>query len=183
MTTNLRETIVGLLLDRPNHAYALKQLIGPRLSPSDAVNDGVLYPLLAKLENEGIIAGREEISASNRKRTIYALTDKGKRQFMAWLESDSEEGDEPAYDFFLGKPFLVKVQFFQRLPPAVRVEKLAAELARTEAKLKNFAEIRKGMVERAADPYRIALLDLGMAQQKCNRTWLKVQLKEHADAP
>jgi DNA-binding PadR family transcriptional regulator len=180
LSTNLREAVLGLLLDRPNHAYALKRLIAPRVSPSELVNDGVLYPLLAKLESGGLIRGREEISESNRKRTIYTITGKGERHLMTWLESDADEGEEPVYDFFLGNPFLVKVQFFQRLPHDKRSMKLAAQLEKTEQKLRSFAEIRRGMVERKADPFRIALLDLGIAHQKCNRQWLKRQLSSAA---
>jgi DNA-binding PadR family transcriptional regulator len=176
VSTNLREAVLGLLLDKPNHAYALKQLIAPRVSSSDLINDGVLYPLLAKLENDGLISGREEISARNRKRTIYTVTSKGERHLMTWLDSDASEGEEPVYDFFLGNPLLVKMQFFQRLPPERRSAKLAAQLERTQQKLKTFAAIRQGMVERDVDPYRIALLDLGIAQQKCTRRWLKEQL-------
>jgi DNA-binding PadR family transcriptional regulator len=176
VSTNLREVLVGLLMDQPAHAYALKKILAPRFSPSEEINDGVLYPLLSRLEAEGIIRGREEISKSNRKRTIYRVTQKGARSFLAWLESDVDEADEPAYDFFMGHPLLVKVQFFARLPPLRRAEKLAAQLQRTEQKLKDFAEIRKGMVERNADPFRIALLDLGVSQQKASRKWLREQL-------
>ena len=176
MSTNLREAIVGLLLDRPAHAYALKALLAPRVSPSEQINDGVLYPLLTKLEAEGIIRGREEVSAGKRKRTTFSVTPKGEKAFLAWLKSDADEDDEPAYDFFMGHPLLVKVQFFSRLPPRLRVEKLAAQVQRTEQKLKDYAAIRKGMVEREADAFRIALLDLGVAQQKTHRRWLREQL-------
>jgi DNA-binding PadR family transcriptional regulator len=176
VSTNLREAIVGLLMDRPTHAYALKKLLAPRVSPSEQINDGVLYPLLAKLESEGIIRGREEVSAGKRKRTIFSVTAKGETAFLAWLESDADESDEPAYDFFMGHPLLVKVQFFSRLPPRRRAEKLAAQLLRTELKLKDYDEIRTGMVAREADAFRIALLDLGAAQQKATRKWLREQL-------
>jgi DNA-binding PadR family transcriptional regulator len=176
VSTNLREAIVGLLMDRPTHAYALKKLLAPRVSPSEQINDGVLYPLLTKLESEGIIRGREEVSAGKRKRTIFSVTAKGETAFLAWLESDADESDEPAYDFFMGHPLLVKVQFFSRLPPRRRAEKLAAQLLRTELKLKDYDEIRTGMVAREADAFRIALLDLGAAQQKASRKWLREQL-------
>ena len=175
MSTNLREAIVGLLMDRPAHAYALKKLLAPRVSPSEQINDGVLYPLLTRLAHEGIIRGREEVSAGKRKRTIFSVTAKGEKVFLAWLESDADEGDEPAYDFFMGHPLLVKVQFFSRLPPRRRAQKLTAQLRRTELKLQEYAEIRAGMLERNADAFRIALFDLGVAQQKANRKWLKEQ--------
>jgi DNA-binding PadR family transcriptional regulator len=180
VSTNLREAIVGLLMDRPAHAYALKKLLAPRVSPSEQINDGVLYPLLAKLESEGIICGREEVSAGKRKRTIFSVTAKGEAAFLAWLESDADEGDEPAYDFFMGHPLLVKVQFFSRLPPLKRSEKLMAQLQRTELKLQDYDDIRTGMVARQADAFRIALLDLGVAQQKANRKWLREQIAKTA---
>ena len=180
MSTNLREAILGLLMDRPAHAYALKKLLVPRVSRSEQINDGVLYPLLAKLASEGIICGREEVSAGKRKRTIFSVTAKGEATFLAWLESDADESDEPAYDFFMGHPLLVKVQFFSRLPPWRQAEKLAAQLRRTELKLRDYGEIRTGMVARDADAFRIALLDLSIAQQKANRKWLREQLAKTA---
>lgn len=177
MSTNLREALVGLLLEHPNHAYALKQLLAPRISSSESVNDGILYPLLRKLENEGIISGRKDVSASNRTRTIYTVTPAGKSWFMNWLESKSDEEESTLYDFFLGNPLFVKIQFFDRIPVKQRLEKLTAHLQRTKSKLKLYGEIRTGMIERAADPHRIALLELGIAQQKCTKRWLTSQIK------
>ncbi|OUR79064.1 hypothetical protein A9Q83_05645 [Alphaproteobacteria bacterium 46_93_T64] len=168
---------MGLLLEQPNHAYALKHLLEPRVSPSESINDGVLYPLLRKLETDGIIAGQQQVSASNRKRTIYTVTAKGKGWFIDWLESDVHEEDAPAYDFFLGNSLFVKVQFFDRLPFDQRLQKFKAQQERTKKKLKLFSEIRMGMIEREADPFRIALLDLGVSQQKCTLRWLAAQLK------
>lgn len=182
MSTNLRESLVGLLLEHPNHAYALKQLLAPRVSPSDSVNDGVLYPLLHKLEKEKIIKGRQDVSPSNRTRTIYSVTPSGRNWFMNWLESDRDEDESTLYDFFLGNPLFVKMQFFDRIPVDQRCEKLISQLDRTKFKLKFLADIRVGMIEREADPHRIALLDLGAAQQRCTKRWLVAQLKSLSEA-
>ena len=178
MSTNLREVVLGLLLDQPAHAYAIKRLVAPRVSPSALINDGVLYPLLDKLAGDGLIRGREEVGPNNRRRTVYSATEKGKKEFMGWLKTDTDETEEPAYDFFMGHPLLVKIQFFKRLTPRQRASKLASQLVRTEQKLKDFEEIRVGMVERKADPFRIALLDLGIEHQKETRRWLQERLKE-----
>lgn len=177
MSTNLREVILGLLLDRPNHAYALKQILNPRFPPSTGLNDGVLYPLLTRLEKDGLIRGRADTGPHNRRRTIYTVTAKGERHLLDWLRSEADEGDDPDYAFFLGHPFLVKLQFFTRLDAATRAAKFKAELARIETKLAGFAETRAGMVARKADPWRIALLDLGIAQQKQTRRWLKAEAR------
>jgi hypothetical protein len=52
-------------------------------------------------------------------------------------------------------------------------QKLGAQLADSTRKLETFRAIRKGMVARDVDPYRIAVLDLGIAQQKERLRWLK----------
>ncbi|MFD2397937.1 PadR family transcriptional regulator [Prauserella oleivorans] len=56
----LRHLVLGLLTDRPDHAYALKARLAPGVPREQRVNDGVLYPLLAKLEAEGRVTGRDE---------------------------------------------------------------------------------------------------------------------------
>ena len=78
----------------------------------------------------------------------------------------------------LGHPFLTKCLFFERLRPEDVAHKLAGQLDASEAKLSDFRRIRKGMVERGVDPYRIAVLDLGIAQQREKARWLKNVMRE-----
>jgi hypothetical protein len=49
---------------------------------------------------------------------------------------------------------------------------------RSNWRLSATEEIRIGMLERKADPFRIALLDLGVEHQKETRRWLQERLKE-----
>lgn len=180
---NLREVILGLLMERPMHAYALKQVLAPRMPPSMQINDGVLYPLLGRMAADGLVAGRLEPGRNNKPRQVYAVTEAGRAHFRAWLESGAEEADEAPYDFFMGHPFLVKVQFFGHLSSAQRTSKLRTHLERTTAKLRQFGEILDGMRERRADAFRIELLELGVAQQKATQRWLRRRLRaapEHA---
>ncbi len=173
---NLREVILGLLLEQPMHAYALKKVVGPRLPTSELVNDGVLYPLLNKMAQEGMIVGTTEIGRNQKVRTVYSTTVLGRELFRRWLGSEQEESDEVTYDFFLGHPFLVKVQFFKHLNGRQRAAKLQSQIDRTKVKLAQFAEILSGMHERGADEFRISLLELGVAHQRQTLKWLERQL-------
>ena len=56
--------------------------------------------------------------------------------------------------------------------------KLAAQLESSEEKLREFARIRAGMVERRVDPFRIAVLDLGIEQQRAKLRWLERMIGE-----
>ena len=169
----LRHAILGFLIDQPMHGYALKRVLSPALPRERRVNDGVLYPLLKRMEADGLISGRVERRKGAPDRRVFHPTDAGRRAFGEWLESPVEEEDEVAYDFMLGHPFLTKCLFFEKLRSAEVARKVGDQLTAGEAKLGDFRRIRKGMVERGADPYRIAVLDLGIAQQRERVRWLR----------
>ena len=78
-----------------------------------------------------------------------------------------------SYDFFLGHPFLTKCMFFEHLPPEEIRAKLTAQAETAAAKLETFRQIRERMVERDVDPFRIAILDLGIDQQREKIRWLE----------
>ena len=56
---SLKYAILGILIEKPMHGYELKQAVSPALSRERLMNDGVLYPLLAKMEREGL--GRKKV--------------------------------------------------------------------------------------------------------------------------
>jgi DNA-binding PadR family transcriptional regulator len=169
----VKHAILGFLIDQPMHGYELKRALSPALPPQRRVNDGVLYPMLKRMEAEGLISGRVERREGAPDRRVFHTTAAGRRAFEEWLQSAVEEDDDVAYDFMLGHPFLTKSLFFRRLSPAQVSRKLVDQLETSEAKLADFRRIRKGMVERGVDPYRVAVLDLGIAQQREKVRWLK----------
>ena len=164
--------ILGFLIDEPRHGYDLKRVLSPALGRDRQLNDGVLYPLLAKLTRDGWVRRSIE-REGGRARHVYAATARGRREFAAWLATAVDEEDEVTYDFLVGHPFLAKCIFFARLRPAARRAKLTAQRAAAEAKLASFRSIRAGMVERRVDPFRVAVLDLGIAQQREKIRWLR----------
>lgn len=64
-------------------AKRIEQISGELLS----VNQGTLYPLLLKLEQEGSIASEWGISENNRRARFYRLTRSGQKQLRAETES------------------------------------------------------------------------------------------------
>ena len=169
----MKHAILGFLIDKPMHGYELKHALSPALPAERRVNDGVLYPLLKRMEGEGLISGRVERRDGAPDRRVFHPTAAGRRAFADWLSSGAEEEDEVAYDFMHGHPFLTKCLFFDRLDRKQVAQKFVDQLESSEAKLADFRRIRKGMVARGVDPYRIAVLDLGIAQQREKVRWLK----------
>ena len=67
----------------PVHGYGLARRIEQISGDLLALNQGTLYPLLLKLEQEGAIASEWGASENNRRARFYRLTSVGRRQLQA----------------------------------------------------------------------------------------------------
>ena len=65
------------------HGYALARRIEQISGNLLSVNQGTLYPVLLKLEQEGSIASEWGSSENNRKARFYRLTRSGRKQLQA----------------------------------------------------------------------------------------------------
>ena len=76
----------------PLHGYGIARRIEQISGDLLAVNQGTLYPVLLKLEQEGSIASDWGASENNRKARFYRLTKDGRRQ----LQSEKREWEQTA---------------------------------------------------------------------------------------
>ena len=67
----------------PQHGWGIARRIEQISGDLLAVNQGTLYPLLLKLENEGSIASEWGASENNRRARFYRLTGAGRKQLHA----------------------------------------------------------------------------------------------------
>lgn len=74
----------------PQHGYGLAKRIEQISNDALAVNQGTLYPLLLKLEQEGAITSAWAPSDNNRRARFYRLTAAGRRQLRAETRSWEE---------------------------------------------------------------------------------------------
>lgn len=82
--------ILALLDARPRHGYELAKLIEIRSAGRLRLRVGSLYPILCRLEDRGLIAGRWVEKPGERRRRFYRLTAGGRTtlrtQRSTWLE-------------------------------------------------------------------------------------------------
>jgi transcriptional regulator len=76
----------------PLHGYGLARRIEQISGDLLAVNQGTLYPLLLKLEQEGAVASDWGASENNRRARFYRLTPAGRRQ----LRAETQDWEETA---------------------------------------------------------------------------------------
>lgn len=175
---SVKYMILGMLLENPSHGYRMKKCFTPFLSRSMGINDGLLYPALAKLEKEGLIKRRRIEQEKIPDKNMYSITSKGKKDFFEWLNSEIGEDTPVRYDFFLKYNFLVKCNFFKHLDRKEVIKKFKKQLELTEEKIPDFKNARRSMIEKNVDKYRIRILEFGLEYQNAKLRWLKNMIKE-----
>lgn len=86
----------------PLHGYGIARRIEQISGDLLTVNQGTLYPVLLKLEQEGSIASEWGASENNRRARFYRLTRDGRKQLQAEMR-DWEQTAEIIGRFFAAK--------------------------------------------------------------------------------
>lgn len=86
----------------PLHGYGIARRIEQISGDLLAVNQGTLYPVLLKLEQEGSVASEWGASDNNRRARFYRLTRSGRKQ----LQAEAREWEQTAA--IIGRFFQIK---------------------------------------------------------------------------
>ncbi len=90
--------VLALLMHGPWHGYLIAKIANDMIGPWAKISPGTLYPLLARLEQTGLIEAlpQEEASRSQRQSRRYAITPAGQRRFHTlMMDTSSNLGDYP----------------------------------------------------------------------------------------
>ncbi|MDE3228584.1 MAG: PadR family transcriptional regulator, partial [Chloroflexota bacterium] len=100
--------LLGLLREGPQHGYGLAAAFAPegRLGIALRLRMSQMYAYLGKLERQGLLTARDEMSASShRARRVFTLTEAGVHAFDAWLTAPVEATREVRLAFLLKLAF------------------------------------------------------------------------------
>ena len=87
MAATTKPMILSILQEGKNYGYKIIQRVKEISGGSLHWSDGMLYPILHRLEKEGFITSEWIISDLGRKRKYYSITEAGKVE----LQSDKED--------------------------------------------------------------------------------------------
>ncbi len=82
------ETILGLLAKSPQHGYQLLSvfLSKEKLGRVWTLSHSQLYAVLKRLEQQGLISGRDVLASNTPPRRVYSLTAAGQRHLDEWMQ-------------------------------------------------------------------------------------------------
>jgi len=123
--------VLSCLYERPMHPYEVSQTLRVRAKDqSIRLNFGSLYSVVESLEKRGFVVPTETVREGKRpERTIYAITDTGKRELVDWL---SELVSTPVKEYL---SFEAALSLLPGLPPEDAGRLLSDRCAALEVRL------------------------------------------------
>jgi DNA-binding PadR family transcriptional regulator len=123
--------VLGLLQERPMHPYEMAATLRERHKDSSfKINSGSLYDTVEALERYGWIEAVETVRDGRRpERTVYAFTELGQREFLAWIE-ELVATPVPEYP-----KFIAAVSYLGALGPGRACEALARRAEHLERRI------------------------------------------------
>jgi len=113
--------ILSLLMYDPLHGYLIAKITNDMIGPWAKVSNGTMYPLLTKLEKEGLIETSSDTNSQqrgDRHLRSFKITDSGRKRFhQLMMDTTSNPGE---YQKF----FRFKVPYLELLQPAERLHLL-----------------------------------------------------------
>ena len=110
--------ILSLLMRFPAHGYLISHIINDMIGPYARVSNGRLYPLLAKMEESGLIEAYEEDGQEQhgeRNARSYRITEAGRQRFHALMMDTTSNLGEYQRFFRYKAPVLYLLQPFEQI--------------------------------------------------------------------
>ena len=82
MAATTKPMILSILKDGKNYGYEIIQRIKEMSGGKLTWSDGMLYPVLHRLEKDGFISSEWIITETGRKRKYYSITEVGKEELL-----------------------------------------------------------------------------------------------------
>ena len=166
-------TILGVLMDAPAHGYSIRKQLEETFSKEFGLNDGQLYPALAKLETLGWIAKEVVEQPRSPTKHLYQVTEEGRAAFTRWLEGDAPADAAERRSFYWRDEFLQRASFFSRLATGAATKQIRARLDQTEERAARLESRLSELASGADDPYRRMIVEYGVRLQRMRQEWLE----------
>ena len=177
--------ILSFLMWWPMHGYLFVKIINDMIGPLAKVSNAGIYPVLAKLEREGLIAVVTPMATApdaprgraERRQRTYQITEAGRRRFyQLMMDTTSHPGDYP--DFFWHKSM-----FLDLLAPAERTYLLDHYLTYCQAHLFHLTGELESVAEDAARDHAITPAQVEATRRVLRHRLSRWELElEHARA-
>lgn len=163
--------LLALLLEGPQHGYALKKKVG-LITGHGEMHNNLVYPLLKRFVEQGWVHQRSADGERGQTRELYALTAKGKKELIRTLGEFAEKAAGS------GEAFRFRVSLFPLLDAATQ----ASILDRREDWLTQREEnLRRIETETGARGWSGEVVEFTKSEIRAERKWVqRLRKRMHA---
>lgn len=169
-----RYAVLGLISKRDMSGYDIKQLIKKISSFYWSESNAQIYPILKKLEAEGLVISKLDKKSGARKKMIYSITSKGLAVLKKWLTQPVEL---PQYR----EELLLKLNLGQHLPLDISIQHISEFRDQLHAQLKKLVtieeHIEKDHKDRADYHYLLMTYNYSRLVIEAKLNWCEQTLK------
>jgi DNA-binding PadR family transcriptional regulator len=172
--TPIALSVLNLLNERPMHPYEMRSLMRERRHDrAFRIRESSVYDTVARLADRGFIEPVEVNREGRRpERTVYAITEAGRDELMAWLW---ELTSEPASEY---PAFAAPLMFIYALGRDRAIAALAQRGARLEADISASDAYRRAYLEEMPGFPRIFTVEdeYAQAMRRAELAWVRAMV-------
>lgn len=135
--STLKYAILGMLNQREMSGYELTKQFEQALAEFWYARHSQIYPELRRLDEEGLVTYQVEISGTVLEKKVYAITEKGRQEFLEWLQTSRSMPATPKDESRL------QIFFSSSLSSAQRKKLLEDQLAQHRERLAHLRDNQK----------------------------------------
>lgn len=177
--------ILGELMRCSMHGYLFHTILNQVMGPIRKISWGVLYPLIRRLEEEGLIEQVHDDMPNEgrgKKKKTYQITEAGRTQFYLLMEEPIEYTAD--YDLH----FQIKLCNFDKIKDDVKLiilhqYKDYLRFIRRHIEDNKAHTLNNNDIPDTELPLILSVIDLRLKQVEVNETWVekKIQEVKHTD--
>ena len=166
--------VLGLLTYAPLSGYDIRRIYEQSLGNFWSESYGAIYPILKRLEEEGLATREVERQAGKPDRNVYTITDLGREELHRWLAQPPEPIKERV-------ELLLKLFHGWEVGPAVMIEHVKQTRAEHEALLQRYAHYDEVMTRDNEPPSPYWLMTVSCGQHN-SKALHRVVRRDHRQA-
>ena len=173
-TNKTRYAILGMLFSKPRSGYQIRQFMLDSTAHFWQETDASIYPMLKKLEVEGMVTSRSEF-VGKRERQIFEITQAGKNDFLAWMALPAEKENHR-------NELLLKLFFGATATREEMIKHLKTHMAKCQETKETFKRIQTDVLWQVSDnhPHKtfwMIALKNGMVHVAAELGWVQECIK------
>jgi DNA-binding PadR family transcriptional regulator len=174
MLSNKEAVLLGLVLEKPKHAYEVEKDIEERdMKYWTEISMSSVYKLLAKLEKREYLKSEVALSGNNVAQKIYSVTERGKKVFKGKIKELLSVWHP------LIHPIDISLANLHRLSKKEVVERLSKYSESLDKMIKCYLELEQFLIEHKCPLGNIQLATRRIYLLRAEKKWLSKFMEEY----